>query len=637
MIIYYTLFLIKKGEVDMRQQESLKVKHRITQKEKREDGGVFEVVIQIPLTWGWIERVRFAISAFGRKDVYQMEHCKNDEKYAYFQTEVELGTSALYQYYFSFEANGWFQYYKKINITGISSISKEECWKMSVGFDVPDWAKGAVMYQIFPDRYRRGSKEPLKLIKGRMIHENWYETPLIGPDENGRWASDFNGGDLKGITETLPYLKRLGVDVIYLNPVVESVTNHHYDAGDYEKVDPYLGTNDDLKELCEKAHHYGIRIVLDAVFNHTGDDSKYFNRFGNYDSIGAFQSEQSPYFDFYQRRWDKGQMDFCYWWGFLNHPVCNGNSQHWIDYICGKNGVIDLWFSLGIDGLRLDVEDELDKEFVKKIADAVRRNKQDGFILAEIWEQNPMRGRDDLSSGKGIHTVMNYRMADAIMRYYKYSDVWKFGYISEETMIEYPTETIQTWMNFTSTHDISRPIEIFGCNEFEQNAQWAWKLRNESVEWVKAHQIFGEDYKYGKKIYKSYLTVLAFLPGMLSIFYGDEVGICGIGNLANRAPYPWGYRDKDMLKFTRRVIKARKQEEFLRTADFRLIKIDPEQFVFERYDDDGNKILVIASRTHHETKVDVLKEYKDAKMIFNIKGSNTQKLAPYGAIVLKKQ
>lgn len=623
----------------MRQEEHLQVKHQITQKEKKEDGGVFEVVIQIPLEWGWIERVKFAISNSGKKDTYQMEHWKNDETYAYFRTTVELGTSALYHYYFSFEANGWFQYYKKINITGISSISKEETWKMSVNFNVPDWAKGAVMYQIFPDRYRRGSREPLKHIKGRTIHQDWYEKPLVGPDENGEWTNDFYGGDLKGITETLPYLKRLGVDVIYLNPIVESPTNHHYDAGDYEKVDPYLGTNDDLKELCERAHHYGMRIILDAVFNHTGDDSKYFNRFGNYDSVGAFQSEQSPYFDFYKRRWNKGQMDFCYWWDFLKHPVCNGQSQHWINYICGENGIIDLWFSLGIDGLRLDVEDELDKEFVKKIASAVRRNKQDGFILAEVWEQNPMKNRDDLSSAKGIHTVMNYRETDALLRFEMYTDIWKFGYVFKEIMTEYPIETILTLMNFTSTHDISRTIEILGCNVnvFNQNAPWAWNLQNESFEWIRSHQITREEYKHGKKVFKSYFTLLAFLPGILSINYGDEVGLCGIGNLANRASYPWKYRDKDLLKFTRKVIKARKQEEFLRTADARIVKIDPEQFVFERYDDDGNKILVIASRTHHETKVDVPEEYKDAKVIFNIKGSNTQKLAPYGAIVLKKQ
>lgn len=620
----------------MRQEEALKVKHQIIEESKTVDGGVFEVIIQIPLTWGWIERVKFAISNSAKKDTYRMEYWQNDETYAYFKTTIELGTSALYHYYFSFEANGCFQYYKKIDITGISSISKEECWKMSVGFDVPDWSKGAVMYQVFLDRFYRGSKQRLEPMYGRNIHKNWDEKPLVGPDANGMWANDFYGGDLQGIIKRLKYIKRLGVNVIYLNPVVASPTNHHYDAGDYEKVDPYFGTNQDLKELCEKAHSYGIKIILDAVFNHTGDDSKYFNRYGHYDSVGAFQSEESPYFDFYKRRWDKGQMDFCYWWGFLNHPVCNGKSPEWIKYICGENGVIDLWFSLGIDGLRLDVEDELDNEFVKQITEAVLRNKQDGFILAEVWEQNPMRGRDDLSSGKGIHTVMNYRVADALVRYYKYTDIWKFGYVFKETMTEYPTETIQTWMNFTSTHDISRVIEIFGCDVFNQNSQWAWNLRDESVEWIRSHQISRQEYKHGKKVFKSYLTVLAFLPGMLSIFYGDEVGLCGIGNLANRAPYPWKHRDKDMLKFTRGVIKARKQEEFLRTADFRLVKIDAEQFVFERYDDEGNKILVISSRTHHETQVDVPKEYKDAKVIFNIKGSNTQKLAPYGAIVLKK-
>ncbi len=144
-----------------------------------------------------------------------------------------------------------------------------------------------------------------------------------------------------------------------------------------------------------------------------------------------------------------------------------------------------------------------------------------------------------------------------------------------------------------------------------------------------------EEYKYGKMVYKSYACVLTFLPGIFSIFYGDEVGLPGVGNLANRAPYPWTHRDKDLLKYFRQLGKIRKQEQFLRKAELKIVKIDHEQFIFERYDE-NNKILVIVSRTHHVSKVNLPEEYKDAKVIFKIKGSNEQQLAPFGAIVFKK-
>lgn len=574
------------------------MKHQITQISKTEDGGVFKISIQIPFKKGWIERVKFAIWTFNRKDAYQMKHVQNEDDYAIFETTVRLETSAMYQYYFSFEANGKFQYYKKKNITGDTSVTREECWKMSVGFDVPEWAKGATMYHIFVDRYRKGKDMKKKKMSVRTLHENWYEPPVIGPNENvtneneldeiRKWNIDFYGGDLKGIEETLEYIKKLGVDILYLSPVVRSQSNHRYDTADYENVDPYAGTNEMLKSLCDKAHQKGMKVILDAVFNHTGDDSIYFNRYGTYETVGAYQSPKSPYYAFYRRECVRGQHYFAYWWGMPNLPVCDGNSQQW-------------------------------------------RN----FILGEVWK-NPMRmNRNYISSGKGMHSVMNYLMVDALIRYYKYCDTWKLDNILKEILSEYPEETIQTLMNFTSTHDISRAIEIFGCNAFQQYGEWAWNLQNDSLDWIKLHKMSKEEYEYGKIVYKSYAFALAFLPGIFTIFYGDEVGLKGIGNLANRAPYPWKYRDKDLLKYFRQLGEIRKQEQFLRKAELKIVKIDYEQFVFERYDE-NNRILVIASRTHNVSKVNLPEKYKDAKVIFNIKGSNKQQLAPFGAIAIKK-
>lgn len=611
------------------------MKHKIEQIAKTKDGGKFKIYIEIPFEKGWIERVKFSVLSFNRKDAFQMKHVKNENNHACFETVVTLEKSAMYQYYFSFEANGRFQYYKKKNITGDTSLTKEEYWKMSVGFDVPEWAKGATMYHIFVDRYRKGNGMKKNPMPRRIVHQNWYEPPILGPDENGLWNVDFYGGDLKGIEETLNYIKGLGVEIVYLSPIVRSQSNHRYDTADYENVDPYAGTNEMLKSLCDTAHRKGMKIILDAVFNHTGDDSVYFNRYGTYNNIGAYQSSESPYYDFYKKNYDYGQHDFSYWWGMPNLPVCDAYSEKWRNFILGKGGVIDKWFELGIDGLRLDVADELTDDFIEEIHNAVRRNKKDGFILGEVWK-NPMRmNRGYISSGKGMHSVMNYLIVDALIRYYKYCDIWKLDNILKEVLSEYPEETIQTLMNFTSTHDISRAIEIFGCNSFQQYSEWAWNLQNDSLEWVKYHKMNAGEYHYGKKVYKSYAFVLAFLPGIFTIFYGDEVGVQGIGNLANRAPYPWNYRDKDLLNFFRKIGKIRKQEQFLRKAEIRIVKIDYEQFVFERYDK-NNKILVIASRTHQPSKVDLPEEYKNAEEIFCVNGSSKQQLTPFGAIAIKK-
>lgn len=615
----------------------MKIEHEIIQVSSNPDGAVFWVVAKIPMSLGWIERVKFSVGTTKEKKIFQMSHLKNDEEYSYFGVQVDLPTKAIYHYYFSFEANSKFYYYKRVNETGDQSITKKECWKLSVNFKVPDWAQGAIMYHIFVDRYRRGTKTPPPKMKNRKIHKSWNEAPVLGQDEDGLWNVDFYGGDLKGIEETLDYLKRLGVDIIYLSPIPESQSNHRYDTGDYFKIDPYAGTDEALKQLCDEGHKRGMYVILDAVFNHTGNDSRYFNEFGNYDSLGAFQSEKSEYYDFYKKHWEDGKLKFSYWWEMLNLPECDGKSEKWRKFIFGEGGVIDYWFSLGIDGLRLDVADELSDDFIEGIVIAAKRNKPDALIIGEVWK-NPMRmNRGYIESGKGMHTIMNYLLVDAIIRYMKYSDVQKLENTLEEIFTEYPDETIFSAMNFTSTHDISRAIEIWGTSnsEFQKLGEWGWNLKDESIEWVKSHKLTAKQYKFGKELFKTYMYVLAFFPGTISIFYGDEVGLCGIGNLANRGPYPWGRRDKDLLKFFRTILMTRKKEKFLRKASFRVLKKDNEQFVFERYDE-NNKLLVAISRTHNATVFEVPKEYENAEILLKKKECSKTSLAPYGAIVLKK-
>ena len=612
-----------------------KISHEVTYVECVKGGANYRITISIPLSYGWIERVKFVVSNEGGKTPFQLQHKRNTEEFAEFEGMITLPVSAIYHYYFSFEANGRFQYYKKRYLTGEMTISKEECWKLSVGFKVPDWAKGAIMYHIFVDRYRKSNEERLIPMDKREIHEDWYENPILGPSKSGEWNIDFFGGNLKGIEESLKYIKSLGVSIIYLSPVCWSQSNHRYDTADYENVDPYAGTNEALKQLCKSAHRKGMYIILDAVFNHTGNDSKYFNEYGTFDTVGAYQSENSPYYSFYKKYWSNNRKGFAYWWGMTNLPECDGNSKEWKSYILGEGGIIDQWFELGIDGLRLDVADELTDEFIEGIRNAVHRNKEDGFVLGEVWK-NPMRmNRGYVSSGKGMDSVMNYLLVDGLIRYYKYCDIEKLNRIFNEILTEYPTDTINTLMNFTSTHDISRAIEIFGCDVFQKYGEWGWDLLNSDLEWVKNHQMTADEYKYGKVVMKSYISTITFLPGIVSIFYGDEVGVKGIGNLRNRATYPWLRRDKDLLKFFRQAGKIRNKYIFLKNAETRVIQINCHQLVFERYDSE-NAILVISSRSHHVTDVELPDEYRNAVPIYALSGCTKQKLAPYGVIALKK-
>ena len=611
------------------------INFNIQELEKTIDGAKFRVSIQVPMSIGWIERMKFILDSTNERRAFQLKHIKNENGLVFFETEIELPTKAVYHYYFSFEANHNFIYFKKKNITDNQTIAPEEKWNLSVNFDVPDWAKGGVMYHIFVDRFHKARQESLIELPNRTVHKYWGEDTLVGPDRNGIWNADFYGGDLKGIEQKLGYIKSLGVNILYLSPIVMSQSNHRYDAADYEKVDPYAGTNNDLKSLCDKAHKLGMRVVLDAVFNHTGNDSKYFNQYGNYPEKGAFSGPESKYYNFYRKHFANATTYFDYWWGMPNLPVCDGYNKEWQQYIYGENGVIDLWFSLGIDGLRLDVADELTDEFIEGIRTAVKRNKKDGFIIGEVWK-NPMRmGRGYVESGKGMDSVMNYVLVDALLRYFKYKDVTSIAEVLRQIKTEYPLGTQQSLMNFTSTHDISRAINLFGSDEFKRYNSWAWDVYNENRDYQKFYQLTKNQYEYGKKLYKTYIYFLTFFPGILSIFYGDEVGLQGLGNLANRRPFPWGKEDHDLLDFFRCMGRARTKEQFLRTADWDVYDITNQYLLFERQTDDIDALIAI-SNSDESLPTPIPEKYYNVDTSYPIGYSNTRNLDAHGALVLKK-
>ena len=243
--------------------------------------------------------------------------------------------------------------------------------------------------------------------------------------------------------------------------------------------------------------------------------------------------------------------------------------------------------------------------------------------------------RGYIESGYGMDSVMNYQLVDALIRYFKYSDVYKLDYIIKDIKREYPTDTINTLMNFTSTHDISRAINIFSTNDFQQYGEWAWNLIRDDLDWCKNFKLTSPQYQQGKEIYKAYIYTLAFMPGILSIFYGDEIGIEGIGNLANRKPYPWNKQDLDLLNYFKYIGNIRKQETFLQEAELNILDINENYFMFERYTD-KDRALIAINRTNEEKEFYVPKEYQNKRKVYTLNKSIEGYLSPYGGITIKR-
>ena len=245
---------------------------------------------------------------------------------------------------------------------GLGEQTSRQPWQLTVyeSRPTPEWFGRGVTYQIFPDRFCRDAiPDPKGLLGQRTVHDNWDDPPRLGADPlTGRWNSDFFGGSLRGICRKLDYLQSLSVTTLYLNPIFYAASSHRYDTADYRMIDPMLGTEGDLRMLCAEAKKRGIHVMLDGVFNHTGDDSRYFNRGGFFDTPGAYQSKDSPWYDWFCFQHWPDKYDA--WWGIDTLPAVNENAPAYRDFIIrAQDSVIRRWLRCGADGWRLDVADEL--------------------------------------------------------------------------------------------------------------------------------------------------------------------------------------------------------------------------------------------------------------------------------------
>lgn len=415
-------------------------------------------------------------------------------------------------------------------------------------FDTPAWFRRSVMYQIFPDRFafsdddtaKRGVEYHCALGQTAELHGSLDEPVRWQPREFERDYSpdDFYGGTLAGIEQKLDYLKQLGVTVLYLNPIVEAHSNHRYDTSDYMRPDPILGTVEDFRRLCESAREHGIRIVLDGVFSHTGADSVYFNRDAHYPSLGACQGEKSPYYNWYDFK--SFPTDYRCWWGFKDLPEVEETEPRWQDFIIeGDNSVVKTWLRRGASGWRLDVADELPDEVLSLIRRAAKREKPDALILGEVWEDAVIKesygSRRNYALGYSLDSVMNYPFRNTMLAFAR-------GHISAYAVrdfligqqMNYPKPMYYSLMNLLGSHDVDRLRTALSVD---------FNIRDLSREQQVALNISDAALARALVLEKLCATVQFAIPGVPSVYYGDEQGMCGVCDPFNRQPFKEGERE----------------------------------------------------------------------------------------------
>lgn len=548
--------------------------------------------VVLPRDFG-VTACHLIISEDGKEDDFiPMTWDNTDGIEEWWQTEIYLDKAKLLFYRFRYE-NSW----GKTDIgpgkeTHLGELCSKNKWQLTVyspDFKTPDWIKGGIIYQIFPDRFYYSGSKKTDIPTDRILRDDVYSTPVYMPDENGIIKNnDYFCGDFKGIEEKLPYISSLGVNCIYLNPICEAHSNHRYDTADYMKPDPLLGSIEDFASLCRKAEEYDIKIIFDGVYSHTGADSVYFNKYGRYTNIGAYNSPDSPYRSWY--KFGKNNDDYESWWGIDTLPETIEENESFSEFITGKNGVIDFWIKAGASGVRLDVADELPDCFLDKVRRAVKRNGDDKYILGEVWEDATNKishgGRRRFLLGEQLDSVMNYPFRKAIIDFLLTANAEKFMNSVFSVTENYPLEALNCAMNHLGTHDTERILTVLSGISCE----------GKSREMQANINISDDALKRGTNLLKAAMVINFTLPGVPSIYYGDEAGLTGCKDPFNRKYYPWGYENTEILQFTKELGKLRREYEVLKDGTFYPISATLGCIAYLRYKEGKKRILVIINK-----------------------------------------
>ncbi len=506
-----------------------------------------------------------------------MTFLKTRGVYDVWQCRFRFEQPGLYFYFFRITGHtGTFRLFKQGEDTNMEA---GDLWQIScipASFTTPDWAKGTVIYQVFPDRFRKqGDCDLTGKLQPYVVHENWDEEVHWQPTPKGEVLNnDFYGGNFRGITEKMDYIASLGTGILYLNPISKSFSSHRYDTGDYKTPDPMLGTVADFQDMCRAAHERGIHVILDGVFSHTGSDSLYFDKKGNFGGNGAYCSKESPYYRWYT--FYEYPDSYHSWWDFDTLPTVNKMCPDFLAYmITDEDSVVAHWLRLGADGFRLDVADELPNEFMALLKKRVRELKPDALVIGEVWEDASNKiaygvRRRYFVDGT-LDSVMNYPFRTAILNFVRGSDDGTGLYHAVNTIVEnYPSQVMPCCMNLLGTHDTPRILTAL-VDDRDGTREELVRRKLSPQQREKARQ---------KLMLASCLQFT--LPGSPSIYYGDEVLMEGGKDPFNRRPYPWGKEDVELLGHFRMLGMLRKDRPALQLGQVQFFCAGEHHLGFRR-------------------------------------------------------
>jgi glycosidase len=501
------------------------------------------------------------------------------------------------------------------------------------GFSAPAWAKNAVIYQIFPDRFRNGRSnndartgdprydDPVLRLPWGTLPEGFCRNyadaatncpwrfdnnpPAWSPTKEGPRGRDYMSGDLRGVDQQLDYLQSLGINTIYFNPIFDAGSNHSYDTQDYYRIDPYFGTQKDWENLVKHAERNGIRIVLDGVFNHMSSDSPLFDRYNRYSTVGACESVNSPYRDWFYFRPDPAgpcagpngtKTNYDGWFGFDSIPVLNKtNPQVQQYFLTAPNSVSRHWLKEGAGGWRMDVSGDpsFPNGYWETFRQVTKSTKPDALLISETWQKDSTLLR--MLRGDRLDTTMNYRLRDAVIGLLAPGPFDSKGFADSGRIIapsefaarmesireDYPDAAYYALMNLLDSHDTERLL---------------WTL-TPGAETTAEKEQNAANVAAGKQAVQLASLIQFTVPGAPTVYYGDEVGVTGDDDPDDRRTYPWagsgGTPDNALFAHYTALAQLRRTTPALTDGDFKVLLADDASGVVAYGRKSNNQAVVV--------------------------------------------
>ena len=545
-----------------------------------------------------VSEIEAPLSEFGdSEDIFSVEIILGDR--------CIDGKSGLFYYTFGLETPYGILYTARDGSL-TPNLARVSCLQLTVykkEMKIPENFAGSMMYQIFVDRFYDGGRY-IAPSEGKVRNPDWKNGTPKYPEKPGDAFdnNEFFGGNLWGVAAKLDYIASLGVDTLYLCPIFEAASNHKYDTGDYEKVDRMFGGDEALRYLVAECKARKMKLILDGVFNHTGADSRYFNKFGTYGDGGAFNRKESPFYEWY--RFEEYPNKYRSWWGVDILPSVDSTNASYREYICGENGIIRRYLRMGIDGWRLDVADELSDVFLEDLKRAARAENPDALIIGEVWEDASNKisygKRRRYFRGDQLDSVMNYPLKEAITDYIMTADSTRLAETARELWAHYPTDVSRVLMNFLGTHDTERILTVLSGVDTASmtNAELA------------VYRMPADVRELAQKRLKLAFTLLAAFPGIPCIYYGDEAGMEGGRDPFNRCPFVWGREDTELTDHYRKIGAVRHSEPLFAMGNLRIEDTDDRSHFLMIREHKGRRLAVAVNLSDEKWNLNFSGDYR---------------------------